>query len=325
MRMLHLEQNFGLPNVSNIVVKLGHSGYPTSGDDPGPGPDPQYTPNLTASVPLYCPTFTSAVWDEFDIETPAFITPSEGDQMYRIVFTPNRTSPDPMTGLMNWTGVEEFTWTPGWSEVNDPTNVLILTGDESYWPTVLAEVVPDGFEEIEVLGGEEVMVGCGLPGTDGTSSWSGWNFAVMPTGLIDPTKRALFIRPVETLADFVRVVDPSDGTSVTLAEWIANHSDGGGGGGTNWVSYDLTVPEGDVFDGESGLKVMWNFPMPGLLTVRIPGVDELSYRTHLSVFDRIHDVALTDWAPFSEYEIGSYTGTAWAGDELTFTISWDGD
>ncbi len=114
---------------------------------------------------------------------------------------------------------------------------------------------------------------------------------------------------------------PPTDVSRALDELAGRESSGDAG---NWVVYDLTVPADDVAE-EDGLKVTWNFPAPGLLTVRIPDVDELAHRTHLAVYDRTHDVALTDWAAFNDWEPGLYTGSAGAGDDLTFTVSWGGD
>jgi hypothetical protein len=169
---------------------------------------------IAASVVLYCPTLTAED-----------LTPTDGDTMFWVEHTPDLADADPMTGLDDWTGREEFLWTEGWATANDPTNVLILPGSETWFPTVLAEVTPTGFTAIPVLGGQPVMLGCGGAADFNASTWSGWNIGdTNQGGAIDPTQPAYFIAPTGMLADWVRVVDPTgNGQHESLANWLTRN------------------------------------------------------------------------------------------------------
>lgn len=162
-----------------------------------------------ASVVLYCPTLNT--------ET---ITPTDGDTMYWVEHTPGLDVPDPMTGLSDWTGREEFTWTESWANNNDPTNVLILRVEE-WMPQILAEVTPTGFNPIPVLGGQSVILGCGGAPDFVASVWYGWNVGSNTQGGgLDPTQPALWIAPTGTLADWVRVVNKVDRSNTSLIDWL---------------------------------------------------------------------------------------------------------
>jgi hypothetical protein len=177
----------------------------------GGGPAPTGSGVTAASVVLYCPTLTAED-----------LTPTDGDTMYWVEHTPGLDANDPMTGLSDWTGREEFTWTEGWATDNDPTNVLMLVSDETWYPTVLAEVTPTGFTAIEVLGGQPIILGCGGSPDFTGSVWSGWNIgSTNQGGAIDPTEPAQFITPTGTLADWVRVVDRTgNGQHESLTDWL---------------------------------------------------------------------------------------------------------
>jgi hypothetical protein len=166
---------------------------------------------IAASVVLYCPTLS-------DVD----LTPTDGDTMYWVEHTPNLVDADPMTGLSDWTGREEFTWTEGWATNNDPTNVLILVADQTWLPTVLAEVTPAGFTAVPVLGGQPIILGCGGGPDLNASTWFGWNVGDNTQGGgLDPTIPAMFIAPTGTLADGVRIVDRTgDGSHTTLDQWV---------------------------------------------------------------------------------------------------------
>lgn len=169
--------------------------------------------NLVASVVLYCPTLTAEN-----------LLPTDGETMFWVEFTPDLDGPDPSTGLTDWTTREEFTWSPGWADNNDPTSVLILTADQTWRPTVFADVVPNGFEAVTVYGCQLVTVGCygGAP-EFAITVWAGWNFSdEIQGGAPDPTRPAEFIGPTGMTADQVRIIDKGGGGDHrSLADWIA--------------------------------------------------------------------------------------------------------
>lgn len=186
---------------------------------------------VAASVVLYCPTLVAR-----DGETPPMLTPTDGDLMYWVDYTPGLSTPDPMTGLNDWTGRESFNWTEGWATANDPTNVLMLPGTATWFPTILAEVTPTGFTEIPVYGGQPIILGCGSAEDFSSSVWSGWNFGGTNIGgAIDPTVIAYFIVPSGTVADTIKIIDKTGGNDhKNLAEWIQEN-------GTKYYYSNLTT------------------------------------------------------------------------------------
>lgn len=181
---------------------------PTTGGGGPPGPGV-----TVASVVLYCPDLDAAD-----------LTPTDGDDMYWVDYTPNLDAPDPLSGLSDWTTREAFTWSEGWATNNDPTNVLMLTDvDETWLPTLLCEVTATGFTQIPVLGGQPIVLGCGGAVDFSSSLWTGWNVGESTQGGgIDPTLPATLIVPAGMTADSVRIVDRTgSGFHVTLADWYA--------------------------------------------------------------------------------------------------------
>jgi hypothetical protein len=166
--------------------------------------------NLTASIVLYCPDRNSGN-----------LTPAVDETMYWVFYQQGHVGAgDGGAQLNDWYTLTSFDWTGSWAADNDPTNVLILLPEEQ-WPTVLAEVTLTGFTAIDVLGGQQVTVGCGGAGFGSHAVWIGSNGDSDFAGSIDPTTPATSFRPSGVDGSFVEVGTDDTGF-MSLRSWIQN-------------------------------------------------------------------------------------------------------
>jgi len=204
------------PSTVIKVVEQGPPGPPgeqgPEGPEGPPGDGSGASASLTASVVLYCPD-----------RTASDITPIENETMWWVFYREGHVGAgDGQAELDDWYSLTSFDWTEGWSTDNDPTNVLLMFPGEE-WPTVLAEVVPTGFTAIDVLGGQQITIGCGGAGFGWHSIWVASNDAVSGgIGALDPTAPATSFQPQGIDAGMVEVGGDDSGW-ISLRQWMIDN------------------------------------------------------------------------------------------------------